>query len=100
MKAIVRNVLLACLISTFAFFGALGGRPAKPAGDHITVVKPSPAVEAERHKETLTCLGVAFLAWILCFWRCGVISRRLNEERQYQQRFNEYMRNNAYHRQY
>src|ERR1700722_3334937 len=100
MKAIVRNVLLACLISTFAFFGAVGRRHVNQPAGSITVVKLSPAQAAESRKETLTCLGVAFLAWVLCFWRCGVINRRLNEEREYQRRFNEYMRNSAFHRQF
>jgi hypothetical protein len=100
MKAIVRNVLLACLISTFAFFGALGGRHTKQIGQHTVAVKQSPAAIAEGRKETLTCLGVAFMAWVLCFWRCGVINRKLNEEKEYQQRFNEYMRNSAFHREY
>ena len=101
MKAIVRNVLLACLISTFAFFGAVGRRQHyKKIGNKMVVVKPTDAQNAESRKETLTCLGVAFAAWFLCFWRCGVINRRLMEEREYQQRFNEYMRNSAFHRQY
>jgi hypothetical protein len=101
MKAIVRNVLLACLISTFAFFGAIGRRPHfKKIGNTEVVVKPTTAQDAESRKETLTCLGVGFLAWVLCFWRCGAINRRLNEEREYQERFNEYMRNKAFHRQY
>jgi hypothetical protein len=101
MKAIVRNVLLACLISTFAFFGAVGRRQhVKKIGNTIMVVKPTVAQNAESRKETLTCLSVAFLAWVLCFWRCGVINRRLNAEREYQQRFNEYMRNSAFHREF
>ena len=101
MKAIVRNVLLACLISTFAFFGAVGRRQhVKKVANTIIVVKPTPAQIAESRKETLTCLGVAFLAWVLCFWRCGVINRRLNAEREYQQRFNEYMRNSAFQREF
>jgi len=101
MKAIIRNVLLTCLISTFAFFGAIGRRQhVKKIGNTIVVVKPTAAHDAESRKETLTCLSVAFLAWVLCFWRCGVINRRLMEEREYQERFNEYMRNSAFHRQY
>jgi hypothetical protein len=105
MKAIVRNVLLACLISTFALFGALGRGPVKQHPANATIaksapVKPSRAETAESRKETLTCLGVAFLAWVLCFWRCGVINRRLNEEREYESRFNEYMRNSSFNRQY
>jgi len=108
MKAILRNVLLACLISTFAFFGALGRRPVKISAEYpvkhnsssAIIVKRPPVESAESRKETFTCLGVAFLAWVLCFWRCGVINRRLNEEREYQERFNEYMRNSAFHRQF
>jgi hypothetical protein len=90
MKAIVRNILLACLISTFAFFGAVGRKHTK--------AQMTPAQQAESRKETLTCLSVAFLACGLCFWRCAVINKRLNEEREYEQRFNEYMRNSAFHR--
>jgi len=100
MRAIVRNFLLACLISTFAFFGALGGSGTHHKSDRKLSAQQIAAKEAEGTKETLTCLGVAGLAWILCFWRCGVINRRLNEERLYKQRFNEYMRANAFHRQY
>jgi len=94
MKAIVRNVLLACLISTFAFFGAIGGqhKPSKTAsGQHNEFI-------TERQKETFTCLGVAFMAWGLCFWRCAAINRRIREEREYDRRFLEYMRNSAFNR--
>jgi hypothetical protein len=100
MKAIVRNFLLAIIISTFAFFGALGGSGA-PYKSHAKLsVEQIAARDAERQKETFTCLGVAALAWVLCFWRCSVINRRLNEERLYKQRFNDYMRANAFQRQY
>jgi hypothetical protein len=91
MKAIIRNILLACLISAFAFFGAVGG---KHKG-----VKLTPIRQAESRKETLTCLSVAFLACGLCFWRCMIISRRLNVEKEYQRRFNDYMRNSYFNRQ-
>jgi hypothetical protein len=100
MKAIVRNVLLACLISTFAFFGALGGKQTKPSAAIIRGTKQNKEFITERQKETFTCLSVAFLAWGLCFWRCSVINRRLNEEREYQRRFNEYMRNSSFNRHY
>jgi hypothetical protein len=90
MKAIVRNILLACLITTFAFFGAVGRKH--------TRMTPSQKIEAR--KETLTCLSVAFLACGLCAWRCTVLNRRLNEEREYQRRFNEYMRSSAFNRHY
>jgi uncharacterized membrane protein len=92
MKAIVRNILLACLISMFAFFGAVGRKHSK--------TQMSPAQQAEARKETLTCLSVAFLACGLCAWRCIVLNRRLNEEREYPRRFNEYMRNSAFNRHY
>jgi hypothetical protein len=92
MKAIIRNILLACLISTFAFFGAVGRKYSR---DKMTA-----AEKVEIRKETLTCLSVAFLACGLCAWRCSVLNRRLNAEREYQRRFNEYMRNSAFHRQY
>jgi len=62
-------------------------------GVPIAMLKRTPAQEAEATKETLTCLAVAGLTWVLCFWRCAVINRRLAEERMYQQRFNQYMRN-------
>ncbi|MFA6083383.1 hypothetical protein [Mucilaginibacter sp.] len=92
MKAIVRNILLACLISMFCFFGAVGRKHPKE--------KMTPAQKAEARKETLTCLSVAFLACGLCAWRCSVLNRRLNEEREYQRRFNEYMRSSAFNRYY
>lgn len=98
MKAIIRNILLACLISTFALFGALGQQHSKkelallPASRRV-------AIEKEANKEMLTCLAVAFVAWGLCLWRCSVINRRKNEEREYQRRFNDYMRSSAFNRQ-
>jgi hypothetical protein len=67
----VRNILLASLISTFCFFGALGSKDTK---------------------STLTCLGVALIVWALCIWRCVVIGRRIAERNQAQRMFNEYMR--------
>jgi hypothetical protein len=90
MKAIVRNVLLACLISTFALFGALGDSATHHKTDRKLSAQQLAAKEAERSKESLTCLGVAGLAWVLCFWRCGVINRR----------FNEHMRSTVFRRQY
>ncbi|MBB6107849.1 hypothetical protein SAMN05421821_101239 [Mucilaginibacter lappiensis] len=92
MKAIVRNILLACLIISFAFFGAIGRKNTKQ--------KMTQAAKAEAQKETLTCLSVAFIACGLCAWRCVVLNRRLNEEREYQRRFNEYMRSSAFNRNY
>jgi hypothetical protein len=92
MKAIVRNILLACLISMFAFFGAVGRKHAKD--------KMTEAQKAEARKETLTCLTVAFLACGACAWRCNTLYKRINEEREYQHRFNEYMQNSAFNRQY
>jgi hypothetical protein len=94
MKVIVRNVLLACIISTFCFFGALGRKPVVYNSTHTAIIKQTPAEAAEEQKETLTLLAVAGIAWALCFWRCSVINRRLNAERIYQQRFHQYMRNN------
>lgn len=92
MKAIVRNILLACVISMFAFFGAVGR---KHTSDKMTA-----AQKTEARKETLTCLSVAFLACGACFWRCSVLYKRLNQEREYQRRFNDYMRNSGYNRQF
>ncbi|RYF99682.1 MAG: hypothetical protein EOO07_36440 [Chitinophagaceae bacterium] len=100
MKAIVRNFLLACLISTFAFFGILGANDAHRKLDAKLPLKEQAFRKAEVTKQTFTLLGVIGLSWVLCFWRCGVINRRLNAERLYQQRFNEYMRSTAYQRQY
>jgi type III secretory pathway component EscU len=96
MKAIVRNVLLACLISTFAFFGVLGKKQVKVlTSTHSIVAQPFvTAIE----KENLSCLGVALLTWVLCIWRCFVINRRLSVERKYKQRFNDYMRESAFNR--
>jgi hypothetical protein len=92
MKAIVRNILLACVISMFALFGAVARKHTK---DKMTEVQ-----KVEARKETLTCLSVAILACGACTWRCIVLNKRLNEEREYQRRFNEYMRNSAFHRQH
>ncbi|XHR97333.1 hypothetical protein ACFJIV_12145 [Mucilaginibacter sp. UC70_90] len=102
MKAIVRNILLACLISTFALFGALGnnGKKAPVRDTQIVVAKQQSGSMTERRKETLTCLSVALLAWVFCLWRCAVINRRLTAEKEYQRRFNEYMRNSAVLRQF
>jgi hypothetical protein len=83
MKAIVRNILLACLISMFAFFGAVGRKHTRD--------KMTDAQKAEARKETLTCLAVAFFACSACAWRCNVLYKRINEEREYHRRFNDYM---------
>lgn len=90
MKAIARNILLACFITMFAFFGAVSRRHTKE--------KLTKAQAAEIRKETLTCLSVAFLACGLCAWRCFVIKRKLNDEREYQRRFSEYMRGSTFNR--
>lgn len=100
MGAIIRNVLLACLISTFAFFGMLGASNAHQKFASKLPPKEQTIRKAEARKETFTLFGVVALAWVLCFWRCGVINRRLNADRLYQQRFNEYMRSTAFNRQY
>jgi len=92
MKAIVRNILLTCLICMFAFFGAVAR---KHPYNKMTAEQ-----KIEARKETLTCLSVAFIACGLCAWRCSVISRRINQEREYQRRFNEYMRASAFNRQF
>src|ERR1700753_999130 len=98
MKAIVRNVLLTCLISTFALFGALGRKHTPKQLAAMTKTQQA-AIAAEGRKETFTCLGVAFAAWTLCIWRCSVLNRRLSAEKEYQRRFNDYMRNSAFQRQ-
>ena len=67
----MRNILLALLISTFCYFGALG---------------------AKDTKSILTCLVVALIAWVFCIWRCVVLNRRITERNQGQRMFNEYMR--------
>lgn len=101
MKAIVKNVLLACLISTFALFGALGNSAqTRPHSKQTVAAKHEAVFMSEKRKETLICLSVAMLAWVLCFWRCAVINRRLAIEREYQRRFNDYMRNSAFYRQF
>jgi uncharacterized membrane protein len=92
MKVIVRNILLACIISMFAFFGAVARKHPRD--------KMTEAQKAEARKETLTCLAVAFLACGACAWRCNVLYKRLNEEREYQRRFSEYMRNSSFNRHY
>jgi hypothetical protein len=70
----VRNIILASLISTFAMFGALGTKDTKTE---------------------LTCLAIAFVVWALCIWRCVIINRRINERHEGQRMFNEYMRRNV-----
>lgn len=100
MGAIVRNVLLACLISTFAFFGMLGASNAHQKLDGKLPLKEQTIRKAEVRKQTFTLFGVVGLTWVLCFWRCGVINRRLEEERFYRQRFNEYMRSTSFQRRY
>ena len=67
----IRNILLASLISTFCFFGALGSKDAK---------------------STLTCLAVALIVWALCIWRCIILNRRIAARNQQQRMFNDYMR--------
>lgn len=67
----VRNILLASLISTICFFGALGSNDTR---------------------STVTCLCIAFIAWALCIWRCVVINRRIAERNLGQRMFNEHMR--------
>lgn len=100
MGAIIRNFLLACLISTFAFFGILGASNAHKKSDAKLPLKEQIIRKAEVRKQTFTLFGVIGITWVLCFWRCGVINRRLSAERLNQQRFNEYMRSTAYQRQY
>ena len=97
--AIIRNFLLACLISTFALFGAMGHKHSRKQLSLLPANQQA-AIAAESRKETLTCLAVAFAAWELCFWRCAVLNRRINNEREYKQRFNDYMRSSAFNRQY
>lgn len=99
MKAIRRNFLLAFIISTFAFFGLLGKATQKHNGLKLST-RQVEAKKAERSKEDLILFGVTGLTWVLCFWRCGVINRRLNAERLYQQRFLDSMRSGAFQRQY
>jgi len=97
MKAIIRNILLACLISTFALFGALGQKHSRKELALLPASRRA-AIETESNKEPLTCLTIAFVAWGLCFWRCSVINRRINEERELKRRFNDYMRNSSFNR--
>ena len=93
MKAIVRNILLAFFISTLCLLGTLGRKPVAYNSNH-TVIKRTPAEDAEATKETLTLFAVAGITWALCFWRCSVINRNLASERMHQQMFRQYMRNN------
>jgi hypothetical protein len=95
MKAIARNVLLAFIISTFALFGALGGSASHNKNKPEKQVTVWLFHMTESDKETFTCFGVAGLVWMLCFWRCTVINRRLRAEREFQSRFNEYARNSS-----
>jgi len=99
MKAIIRNILLACLISTFALFGALGQKHSRKELALLPTGRRA-AIETEANKEMLACLTVAFVAWGLCFWRCAALNRRINDEREYRRRFNEYMRSSSFNRQY
>jgi hypothetical protein len=98
MGAIVRNFLLAFVISTFAFFGMLGKRPEVPGVKYTS--EQLSAKKAESNKETFTLFSVIALTWVLCFWRCNVINKRLHAERLYKQRFEEYMRSTVFNRQY
>lgn len=70
----VRNILLASLISTFCYFGALGSKDTK---------------------STLTCLCVALIVWALCIWRCIILNRRISERNHAQRMFSEYMRSTS-----
>jgi len=99
MKAIIRNILLACLISTFALFGTLGQQHSKKELALLPANRRA-AIEAKSNKEMLACLTIAFVAWGFCLWRCAVLNRRINEEREYKRRFNDYMRNSAFTREY
>jgi hypothetical protein len=92
MKAIVRNILLACIISMFSLFGVIGRKHTRN--------KMTESQKVESRKETITCLSVAFLACGLCAWRCNLLYKRLKDEREYRHRFNEYMRNSAFNRQH
>ena len=98
MKAIVRNILLAFFISTFAFFGAIGGKQVEQEVNSGLAIEHHAAWPTQRQKETFTCLTIAFAAWGLCIWRRSVLNRRMNQQREYQRRFSEYMRNSAFHR--
>jgi len=69
----IRNILLAALISMFCGFGALG---------------------AKDTKTTLTCLAVAMVTLALCVWRCAILNKRANDRNEGQRLFNEYMRRN------
>jgi len=100
MKAIVRNFLLAFLISTFAFFGLLGSSSAHRKLDAKLTGEQREIRQAQVNKQTYTLFAVIGVTWVLCFWRCNAINKRLNAERLHQQRFNEYMRSTSFQRQY
>lgn len=100
MGAIVRNFLLAFVISTFAFFGILGANDAHRKLDSKLPIAQRELREAEVNKQTFTLFGVIGITWVLCFWRCNAINKRLHAERLYKQRFEEYLRSTAYQRQY
>ncbi len=98
MKAIVRNILLACLVSGFALFGVLGRRIGSVPGPmHSSLDKP---LFTELQKENLICISIALLIWLLCIWRCAVLHRRMKEQCIYQRRFHDYMRASALNRQF
>ena|ERR1700761_1590754 len=100
MKAIRRNFLLTIIGSTFAMFGALGGQGKHHSKASEKLQKVWIFSMTEGQKETFTCIGVALTAWVLCFWRCAAIRKRLRMEREYQMRFNEYMRRSPLQRFY
>jgi hypothetical protein len=60
--------IVTCLISTFAFFGALG------------------------MKNPFPCFAVAFGIWALFIWSWNKRSKKAAEKRFHEQLFNEYMR--------
>ena len=98
MKAIVRNVLLACLISTFALFGALGRKHTKQVLAAMTVQQQT-SIAAESRKETLTCLTqIAFLLpgrFVYMEMHRSSTAGEMKGTKEYQRRFNEYMRRNS-----
>lgn len=100
MKAIIKNVLLAFILSTFAFFGLLGSSDAHRKLDAKLTGEQKEIRQAQVDKQTFTLFAVIGVTWVICFWRCKVINKRLNTERMYQQRFNEYMRTSAFRRQH
>jgi len=69
----VRNILLASLICMFAMFGALGAKDV-----HIV----------------LTCIGIALITCLLCFWRCAVLYKKISEKKWREQMFSDYSRKN------